>query len=186
MSRVIHAATEQLIIGSPEYAYQQLVKRGQAQAHRHLSERLEYHLVELFLLTAQQGSVSNVDADVFFQPLALIFKQATEAETIARRGKLMYRLGSAGILVLGLAPERLRKRNVTLSYAYQMAQLGYGELASLDISRVQSSERSFFQTMCPLSKEVLQHLTDVVQVLWHVRIGNRLSMENWETFVYAS
>ena len=173
-------ASTLLLTGKTELdLYHRLIKIGENQAHRQLPPDLERYLVGMLQVS---GRVEDVMTKVPERRLATIYSEALFARTVVERAMTLHELGFEGLKLIGFFPGQLKRRQVTLSYAYRMTKGAYMEISSLESGRVRSN--AFLQTLIPLSQDIAQHLDDLVHVLWHTRKPTKVSTE-WQLHAVA-
>jgi hypothetical protein len=171
----MNAESTQLLTGMTELElYHQLIKIGEDQAHRQLSPDLERYLVGILQASGRADEIMAKEPE---RRLATIYGEAQFAPSVTDRAMTLHELGFEGLKLIGFFPGQLKRRHVTLSYAYRMTKGAYVELSDLDCGRL--SRNTFLQTLIPLSQEIAENLDDLVYVLWHTRKPNKATNE-WQ------
>ncbi|MCA9362300.1 hypothetical protein KC906_02910, partial [Candidatus Kaiserbacteria bacterium] len=140
--------------------YRKLIKVGETQARRWLSEGIEQYLVRLLVVSGRMREELRQQPE---RRLALIYGEAREASSLTERAMSLHELGFEGLKLVGFFPGQLKRRQVSLSYAAQLTTGAYAELATIDLARVRS--QVFLQALIPLSQEIAANFEDIVAVL---------------------
>ena len=110
------------------------------------------------------------DEGIQLKPLAGMYAEAVNAETVERRDSILRRLGDVALFIAGLFPQSLSRSLVDVDYYINMGGSAYGYLAE---SRHIAARTSAFKM---IFRDLSEHFAGFVDVL--AEVGDSTSLAN--------
>ncbi len=138
----------------------------EAIAHQHLSTNDEtiVYIVNLLSHFALSENIYEEDYEgKSIRPLALIYKEAVEAESAEERNQLLRKLGDSALFISGFFAESLTRSTVGIDYFKAMGGNAYSSLADY------AHRSCFTKTLSEVFNDLSEHFMSYVDVLMEVK-----------------
>ena len=101
------------------------------------------------------------DGTLHQRPLALLLKDALDAEETAQRARLLRRLGDTSLFVSGMFGECLNRRAVDVDYYIELGGRAYDALG--DVAARRGAERSLWNELSEKFSKLVEVLNEVAE-----------------------
>jgi hypothetical protein len=143
--------------------FRQIISLALENQRASVQQATELYLANLLGGFVQTESLLEREDDGTLQqrPLALLLKDALDAEETARRARLLRRLGDTSLFVSGMFGECLGRRAVDVDYYIEMGGRAYDALG--DVAARRGAERSLWNELSEKFSKLVEVLNEVAE-----------------------
>ena len=143
----------------PEF-FKNQIEEAQRRQRLELLETTQFYLVNLLseFLHAKK-LYENMDGKTVDQPLAIIYGQALEAPTEAKKLALLRKIGDRSLYVSGFFSDSFKRKPIDIDYYISMGESAYGSVS--DLAKDRATEAKFSEVFTELASK-FKSLVDVI------------------------
>jgi hypothetical protein len=143
--------------------FRQILSLALENQRTNVQQATELYLANLLGGFVQTGSllVRDEDGTLHQRPLALLLKDALDAEETAARARLLRRLGDTSLFISGMFGECLNRSAVDVDYYIEMGGLAYDALG--DVAARRGAGRSLWDELSEKFSRLVEVLNEVAE-----------------------
>jgi hypothetical protein len=143
--------------------FRQIISLALENQRASVQQATELYLANLLGGFVQTESLLDRDEDGSLQqrPLALLLKDALDAEETAQRARLLRRLGDTSLFISGMFGECLNRSAVDVDYYIEMGGRAYDALG--DVAARHGAERSLWNELSEKFSQLVEVLNEVAE-----------------------
>jgi hypothetical protein len=143
--------------------FRQIISLALENQRASVQQATELYLANLMGGFVQTESLLDRDGDGNLQqrPLALLLKDALDAEETAQRARLLRRLGDTSLFISGMFGECLNRKAVDVDYYIEMGGRAYDALG--EVAARHGAERSLWDELSEKFSQLVEVLNEVAE-----------------------